>query len=245
MDALTSGIEQEWAEIAKKLKGQIPLIEFETWIWPLEPELHGGNLRVRAPFGMFRIYVEGRYSPLIDSIAGKEISIVNVKAGLGRPDARPWRRWFVDDGKSHGSKRRDVTPLCLAEPLSVIEDVLPDRMVVGARLSSSYQASVAHIIATVASFSGFSVEELLSRDYIQGAALSRNIATYLCREYTDVLLIGLGTAFDGLGHSTIMRRVRSAEKCMEKDPACQEKVNEILKLLGSPKKVVRKSYRIA
>ncbi len=242
-----SPIEKEWASIVRQLMNKISRKKFLTWILPLElKENEREEIKLLASSTFFVAWVQNNFGAIIATTAGRPVAItVDKTVGLRTFSTCLWRKEFAglvtmeDD-----NEKRTVTPVCLAEPPPVIEDVLPDRTV-SAHVWPSDEMSVARIIDTVAHFSGFSIEELLSRDYIQGAALSRNIAAYLCRHHTDVLLIGLGTAFDGRDHSTIMRGVRSAEQRMKKDPACQEQVNEIWRLLGSPKKVVRKPYRVA
>ena len=73
------------------------------------------------------------------------------------------------------------------------------------------------IINRVASFSSNSRDDLLGPSRRQPLARYRQIAMYLCREYTDLSLPKIGKAFGGRDHTTVLHAVEKIKSLMRAD----------------------------
>ena len=56
-------------------------------------------------------------------------------------------------------------------------------------------------------------------------AMARQIAMYLCREYTSSSLTNIGLYFGKRDHSTVIHACRNIEKKMNEDKELQKKIN--------------------
>jgi chromosomal replication initiator protein len=73
------------------------------------------------------------------------------------------------------------------------------------------------IINRVASYSGHNRDDLLGPSRRQPLARYRQIAMYLCREYTDLSLPKIGKAFGGRDHTTVLHAVDKIKRMMQSD----------------------------
>ena len=73
------------------------------------------------------------------------------------------------------------------------------------------------IINRVASFSGNTRDDLLGPSRRQPLARYRQLAMYLCREYTDLSLPKIGKAFGGRDHTTVLHAVDKIRTLMQSD----------------------------
>ena len=73
------------------------------------------------------------------------------------------------------------------------------------------------IINQVATYSGAGREELIGPSRRQPLARYRQIAMYLCREYTDLSLPRIGKAFGGRDHTTVLHAVDKIRNLMRTD----------------------------
>jgi chromosomal replication initiator protein len=73
------------------------------------------------------------------------------------------------------------------------------------------------IINQVASYSGASRDELVGPSRRQPLARHRQVAMYLCREYTDLSLPKIGRAFGGRDHTTVIHAVDKIRTLMRSD----------------------------
>ncbi|MCP4964123.1 MAG: chromosomal replication initiator protein DnaA [bacterium] len=73
------------------------------------------------------------------------------------------------------------------------------------------------IINRVASFSSNSRDDLVGPSRRQPLARYRQIAMYLCREYTDLSLPKIGKAFGGRDHTTVLHAVEKIKSLMQAD----------------------------
>jgi chromosomal replication initiator protein len=73
------------------------------------------------------------------------------------------------------------------------------------------------IIDRVASYSRHTRDDLLGSSRRQPLARYRQIAMYLCREYTDLSLIKIGKAFGGRDHTTVLHAVDKITRMMQSD----------------------------
>jgi chromosomal replication initiator protein len=73
------------------------------------------------------------------------------------------------------------------------------------------------IINRVAAYCGYSREDLLGSSRRQPLARHRQIAMYLCREYTDLSLPKIGRAFGNRDHTTVLHAVDKIKGMMQSD----------------------------
>jgi len=73
------------------------------------------------------------------------------------------------------------------------------------------------IIRRVAHYSGVTPDDLFGPSRRQPLARHRQIAMYLCREYTDLSLPKIGKAFGGRDHTTVLHAVEKIKGLMQSD----------------------------
>jgi chromosomal replication initiator protein len=73
------------------------------------------------------------------------------------------------------------------------------------------------IINRVATFCGHTRDELIGPSRRQPLARYRQVAMYLCREYTDLSLPKIGKAFGGRDHTTVLHAVDKIRSLMQSD----------------------------
>lgn len=84
-----------WQYCLTRLRGEVPLPQFNTWIRPLVASFDGVDLILGAPNRFIRDFVEDKYAPLIGEFlaesAGSSSGSVSVVVGAGLPaaDATP------------------------------------------------------------------------------------------------------------------------------------------------------------
>ena len=82
------------------------------------------------------------------------------------------------------------------------------------------------IIAVVSENFGFHPDDMTSPGRAQPLATARQIAMYLCREYTDDSLVQIGRHFNR-DHSTIVHGIDRVKQLIQNDRSVLEKVNEL------------------
>ena len=92
------------------------------------------------------------------------------------------------------SLNRQPVDIQLAE--IVLRDLIPD--------STTSEITAPTIMAVVADFFGFTIDDLCGPGKTKALAQARQIAMYLCRELTDLSLPRIGQAFGGRDHTTVM-----------------------------------------
>jgi chromosomal replication initiator protein len=80
------------------------------------------------------------------------------------------------------------------------------------------QVSVEAIKKRVAESFGVAIEMLSAKKKTQNIALARQVAMYLCRTITKNSLKGIGDAFGGRDHSTVIHACNLIEKMMNENP---------------------------
>ncbi len=73
------------------------------------------------------------------------------------------------------------------------------------------------IIQQVATFCGHTRDDLIGPSRRQPLARYRQVAMYLCREYTDMSLPKIGKAFGGRDHTTVLHAVDKIKTLMQSD----------------------------
>jgi chromosomal replication initiator protein len=97
--------------------------------------------------------------------------------------------------------------------LAMAEEVLRDLM----PTDHTTPLTADEIIIQVASYSGASPDELIGPSRRQPLARYRQVAMYLCREYTDLSLPKIGKAFGGRDHTTVIHAVDKIRALMRSD----------------------------
>jgi chromosomal replication initiator protein len=82
------------------------------------------------------------------------------------------------------------------------------------------------IISVVAENFGFHPDDMTSPGRAQPLATARQIAMYLCREYTDDSLVQIGRHFNR-DHSTIVHGIDRVKQLIQTDRSVLDKVNEL------------------
>ncbi|MEA3502584.1 MAG: helix-turn-helix domain-containing protein, partial [Actinomycetota bacterium] len=75
------------------------------------------------------------------------------------------------------------------------------------------------------------VDELIGPSRKQPLARHRQIAMYLCREYTDLSLPKIGAQFGGRDHTTVIHAVERVKTLMRTDMVVFDHVSDIAQLL--------------
>ncbi len=83
------------------------------------------------------------------------------------------------------------------------------------------------IMAQTSAYSGFSIDELCSKNKTRDLAQARQIAMYLCRELTEMSLPDVGAAFGGRDHTTVMHAVKVIRERMASKHAVYNQVTEL------------------
>jgi chromosomal replication initiator protein len=83
------------------------------------------------------------------------------------------------------------------------------------------------IINRVASFCGHTRDDLIGPSRRQPLARYRQVAMYLCREYTDLSLPKIGKAFGGRDHTTVLHAVDKIRSLMQSDADVYKDVNSL------------------
>jgi chromosomal replication initiator protein len=107
--------------------------------------------------------------------------------------------------------------------LSMAEEVLRDLVPTG----ETTPLMADDIISQVATYSGNSLNELIGPSRRQPLARYRQIAMYLCREYTDLSLPKIGKAFGGRDHTTVLHAVDKIRTLMRSDAEVYKDVTSL------------------
>ncbi len=85
------------------------------------------------------------------------------------------------------------------------------------------------VISTVEKFFNLKENDLKSKSRSQNIAFPRQIAMYILKEYTDLSLKQIGTAFGGLDHSTVLHGINKVKSNKDNDPTVENVINDIIK----------------
>jgi chromosomal replication initiator protein len=84
------------------------------------------------------------------------------------------------------------------------------------------------IMEEVARYFGLSVEALKSKSRKKEIVVPRQIAMYLCKEYTNFSLKSIGYHFGGRDHSTVIHAVQNISELREKDADFRLYIDQLL-----------------
>lgn len=107
--------------------------------------------------------------------------------------------------------------------VSVAQEVL-GRYVSEKKLSEISPDTVQRAVAKTF---GVSVEEIRDNSRRKDLTNARHVAMYLCRELTPYSGVGIGKAFGGRDHATVIHACKKVESRMNEDPAFRDTVNRL------------------
>jgi len=107
--------------------------------------------------------------------------------------------------------------------VSLAEVVLRDIMPAGA----DAQVSASKIMAETAAYFGIGIVELTGSSRTHALVTARQIAMYLCREFTDLSLPKIGQLFGGRDHTTVMHADRKIRELLRERRSVYNQVSEL------------------
>lgn len=114
--------------------------------------------------------------------------------------------------------------------VALVEEVLPLL-----QPAASRQITIEEIQAVVGRFYALTRADLVSRGRARHLALPRQIAMYLCRQYTNASFPTIGERFGGRDHTTALHAARVIESRLAEDPALREHLRRLQGILeGGP-----------
>lgn len=87
------------------------------------------------------------------------------------------------------------------------------------------------IIKTVASYFNIKVSDIKSKNRSRNISLPRQIAMYLCREYTKSSLPDIGRQFGGKDHTTVIFSYKKISKIVKENNDLSKDVQKIMRLI--------------
>lgn len=90
------------------------------------------------------------------------------------------------------------------------------------------EVGIETIMDEVARYFGISVEALKSKSRKKNLVVARQIAMYLCKEYTNFSLKSIGYHFGGRDHSTVIHAVQNISELREKDSSFRFYIEQLL-----------------
>ena len=113
-------------------------------------------------------------------------------------------------------KKVDIT-MELAQ--KVLEDMLGK--------STFNNVTISHVIKYISRELKISERQLVGKGRTMEVAIARQIAMYLCREYTSSSLTNIGLYFGKRDHSTVIHACRNVEKKIDNDNEFKNKINNM------------------
>lgn len=89
-----------------------------------------------------------------------------------------------------------------------------------------------YIQEIVCKYFGITEEEIKGKSRTRNIVLARQIAMYLCKEYTELSLKAIGFHFGGRDHSTVIHAIQTISEQIEIDSAIRNDVATLMKMLN-------------
>ena len=93
------------------------------------------------------------------------------------------------------------------------------------------EVTVENIQKTICDHFNVRLGDLKSKRRTKNIALPRQVAMYLCRQYTSTSFPVIGSKFGGRDHSTVIHASKSIEEKIKKDPYIQATIEKLAKTL--------------
>ena len=87
--------------------------------------------------------------------------------------------------------------------------------------------TISHVIKYISRELKISERQLIGKGRTMEVAIARQIAMYLCREYTSSSLTNIGLYFGKRDHSTVIHACRNIENKMNNDKELKNKINNM------------------
>jgi chromosomal replication initiator protein len=123
-------------------------------------------------------------------------------------------------------ERREIDVKLAKETVGHIVQKIDDRR------PESVDVDIDNIQRVVCQYFGISEEEIKGKTRTKNIALARQIAMYLCKEYTELSLKAIGFHFGGRDHSTVIHAIQTISEQRELDSAIRNDVATLMKLLS-------------
>lgn len=91
--------------------------------------------------------------------------------------------------------------------------------------------TIPNIMKTAASFFNLKVQDLKSKRRSREISVPRQIAMYICREYTPASLPEIGRQFGGKDHTTVIFSHKKISKLVKENKEIENTVDEIVKII--------------
>ncbi len=99
--------------------------------------------------------------------------------------------------------------------------------------SGPARVGVPRIQGVVAKYYGLRESDLKSRTWTKSTSKARQVAMFLCKEFTSHSLAEIGATFGGKDHSTIVYGIRRVAAAAAQDPALAAELDDLRRLLKS------------
>ena len=123
-------------------------------------------------------------------------------------------------------ERREIDVKLAKETVGHIVQKVDDRR------PKSADVDVDHIQGVVCKYFSISEEEIKGKTRTKNIALARQIAMYLCKEYTELSLKAIGFHFGGRDHSTVIHAIQTISEQRELDSTIRNDVATLMKMLS-------------
>ncbi|MDH5762748.1 MAG: chromosomal replication initiator protein DnaA [Nitrospinota bacterium] len=110
--------------------------------------------------------------------------------------------------------------------LELAQDVLKDFTI-----DKNRHFTIPNIQRTVAQFFQLKVADLKSKKRSRDISVPRQIAMYICREFTQASLPEIGRQFGGKDHTTVIFSHRKVSGLVKENKGMEKKIQEIIKLI--------------
>ena len=87
--------------------------------------------------------------------------------------------------------------------------------------------TISHVIKYISREFKISERQLIGKGRTMEVAIARQIAMYLCREYTSSSLTNIGLYFGKRDHSTVIHACRNIENKINNDKELKNKINNM------------------
>ncbi|MCS6795038.1 MAG: chromosomal replication initiator protein DnaA [Raineya sp.] len=100
------------------------------------------------------------------------------------------------------------------------------------RPETTGEIDIEHIQKVVCHYFDVKEDEIKGKSRTQHIVKARQIAMYLCKEYTELSLKAIGYHFGGRDHSTVIHAIQTISDLMEVDSSIRQDVNALMKLIA-------------
>ncbi len=100
------------------------------------------------------------------------------------------------------------------------------------RRPETADVDIENIQKVVCQYFNVKEEEIKGKSRTQNIVKARQIAMYLCKEYTELSLKAIGYHFGGRDHSTVIHAIQTISDLIEVDSSIRQDVSALMKIIG-------------